>query len=79
MANTKDNLNKYGKPFIGFDEPSSNAMDSISGYTGILVNSPTRVTGWNDKGYAMSFNGSNQYVQFNNKLIDSNTFTIRFK
>ncbi len=79
MANSKDNLSKYGKSLIGFDEPSGNAMDSIGGYTGTLYNAPTRVTGWNGKGYAMSFNGTNQYVQFNNQIIPFGAKSIRFK
>jgi len=79
MANTKDNLRAYGKSFIGFDEPSGNAMDSIGGYTGTLVNTPTRVTGWNGQGYAMSFNGTSQYVQFNDKIIPTGAKTIRVK
>ncbi|MGE7092048.1 LamG-like jellyroll fold domain-containing protein [Lysinibacillus sp. NPDC048646] len=79
MANSKDNLSKYGKTFIGFDEPSGNAMDSISGYTGTLVNSPTRVTGWNGNGYAMSFNGSSQYIKFNSSIFPIGAKTIRFK
>ncbi|OXS65592.1 hypothetical protein B1B04_24900, partial [Lysinibacillus sp. KCTC 33748] len=79
MANSKDNLSKYGKAFIGFDEPSGNVMDSIGGYTGALVNTPTRVTGWNGKGSAMSFNGTNQYITMNNKIIPNGTFTIRLK
>ncbi|KOY83011.1 LamG domain-containing protein [Lysinibacillus macroides] len=80
MANSKDNLSKYGKAFIGFDEPSGNAMDSIGGYTGTLYNSPAHVTGWNGKGKAMSFNGINQYVQFNNSIVPNNSsYTIRFK
>lgn len=80
MANSKDNLSKYGKSFIGFDEPSGNVMDSIGGYTGTFNNAPTRVTGWNGKGYAMSFNGSNQYVQFNDKVLpNGSAFTIKFR
>lgn len=79
MANSKDNLSKYGKAFIGFDEVSGNAMDSIGGYTGTLYNAPTRVTGWNGKGNAMSFNGSNQYIDFNSTIIPNNIFSIRFK
>ncbi|AJK88694.1 MULTISPECIES: LamG-like jellyroll fold domain-containing protein [Lysinibacillus] len=80
MANTKDNLSKYGKSLIGFDEPSGNAMDSIGGYTGTLNNAPTRVTGWNGKGYAMDFNGTNQYVSFKSDFIRlSNSIVIRFK
>lgn len=78
MANSKDNLSKYGKAFIGFDEASGNAMDSIGGYTGTLYNAPTRVTGWNGKGNAMSFNGSNNFIYFNNKLPLGAT-SIRFK
>lgn len=79
MANTKDNLSKYGKAFISFDEASGNAMDYIGGYTGTLTNAPTRVTGWNGKGYAMSFNGNNQRVQFNSNIIPNGKKTIRFK
>ncbi|OXS74273.1 hypothetical protein B1B04_09100, partial [Lysinibacillus sp. KCTC 33748] len=79
MANSKDNLSKYGKAFIGFDEPSGNAMDSIGGYIGTLNNAPTRVTGWNGKGSAMSFNGTNQYVEFNNKIIPLGAKSVRFK
>lgn len=79
MANSKDNLSKYGKAFIGFDETSGNAMDSIGGWTGILNNAPTRVAGWNGKGYAMSFTGTNQYVQFNNGVLPAGEFSIKFK
>jgi len=79
MANSKDNLKAYGKSFIGFDEPSGNAMDSIDGWTGTLYNSPIRVTGWNGKGYAMSFNGTNQYIHFNNPVISQGAKTVRVK
>lgn len=79
MANSKDNLRAYGKSFIGFDEPSGNAMDSIGGYTGTLYNAPTRVAGWNGRGYAMSFNGTNQYVSFNGKIIPIGEKSVRFK
>lgn len=79
MANSKDNLSKYGKGFIGFDEPSGNAMDSIGGWTGTLNNAPVRVAGWNGKGYAMSFNGTNQYVQFNNTVIPIGVRSVMFK
>lgn len=79
MANSKDNLKAYGKSFIGFDEPSGNAMDSIGGWTGTLYNSPVRVVGWNGKGNAMSFNGTNQYVQFNDSIIPTGTKSIRLK
>ncbi|MFJ7918079.1 MULTISPECIES: LamG domain-containing protein [unclassified Lysinibacillus] len=77
MANSKDNLSKYGKASIGFDEPSGNAMDSIGGHTGTLVGSPNRVIGWNGKGYAMSFNGS-QKISFND-LIPVGVYSLRFK
>lgn len=79
MANSKDNLSKYGKAFIGFDEVSGNTMDTIGGYTGTLYNTPTRVQGWNGKGYAMNFNGTNQYVQVNGKVIPMGAKSIRFK
>ncbi|MFJ6207311.1 hypothetical protein [Lysinibacillus sp. NPDC092081] len=80
MANSKDNLSKYGKAFIGFDESSGNAMDSIGGYTGTLVGSPTRVVGWNGKGNAMSFNGVDQSVSFPPSIIQiGKPIVIRFK
>ncbi|WP_107951043.1 LamG-like jellyroll fold domain-containing protein [Lysinibacillus parviboronicapiens] len=79
MANSKDNLNKYGKAFIGFDETSGNTIDSIGGYTGTIYNTPTRVTGWDGKGYAMDFNGTNQYVQYNSKVIPIGAKSIRLK
>lgn len=79
MANSKDNLSKYGKAFIGFDEPNGNAMDSIGGYTGTIYNTPTRVAGWSSRGYAMSFNGTNQYIEFNGSLVSVGVFSIRFK
>jgi len=78
MANSKDNIKKYGVAFIGFDEPSGNAMDSIGGYTGTLYNSPTRVVGWNGEGFAMSFNGRNNFIYFNNKM-PLGAISIRFK
>ncbi|MFJ3387480.1 LamG-like jellyroll fold domain-containing protein [Lysinibacillus sp. NPDC086135] len=80
MANSKDNLRKYGKAFIGFDETSGNSMDSIGGYTGALVGNPTRVVGWNGKGYAMSFNGADQSVSFPPSIIQiGKPIVIRFK
>lgn len=79
MANSKDNISKYATSFIGFDETSGNAMDSIGGYTGTLFNNPQRVSGWNGKGNAMSFNGTNQYVQFNSTIIPIGTKTIRYR
>lgn len=79
MANSKDNLSKYGKAFISFDEASGNAMDSIGGYTGALNNAPTRVEGWNGKGYAMNFNGSNQYIQYNNTIVPIGAKSVRYK
>lgn len=79
MANSIDNISKYATSFIGFDEASGNAIDSIRGYIGTLYNNPQRVEGWNGKGNAMSFNGVNQYVQFNNSIVPTNSFSIRFK
>ncbi|WPK11823.1 LamG-like jellyroll fold domain-containing protein [Lysinibacillus louembei] len=79
MANSKDNLNKYGKAFIGFDEVSGNVLDSIGGYTGTLYNNPQRVIGWDGQGNAMSFNGINQYIQMNSTIIPYGNKTIRFK
>ena len=79
MANSKDNISKYATSFIGFDEASGDVYDSIGGYVGTLYNTPTRVTGWNGEGYAMSFDGSNQYVLMNDKVIPIGAKSIRFK
>ncbi|MDD1502596.1 LamG domain-containing protein [Lysinibacillus sp. CNPSo 3705] len=78
MANSKDNLSKYGKSFIGFDEPSGNAMDSIGGNTGTNFNT-NRLAGWNGKGWSMNFNGLASYLQFNAKVIPIGAKSIRFK
>lgn len=78
MANSKDNLSKYGKAFIGFDEASGNAMDFIGGWTG-KVTGATRVAGWNGQGYSMSFSGINQYVTFNDSVLPLGVKIIRFK
>jgi len=73
-------MKKYGVAWFGFDEPSGVVIDKLgNGYIGTLTNTPPRVAGWNGKGYALSFNGSNQYVQFSNKFIPINEKTIRFK
>ena len=79
MANSKDNIKAYATNFIGFDELSGNTYDNIGGNMGTIYNSPVRVIGWNDEGYAMSFNGTSQYVQFNNHMIKVGNKTIRFK
>ena len=78
MANSKDNLEKYGKVFIDFDDSSTSyTIDSIGGHLGTITGA-TRVTGWNGKGYAMNFNGS-QYINFTNKIIPLGAKSIRFK
>ncbi|MFJ7648581.1 LamG domain-containing protein [Lysinibacillus sp. NPDC097279] len=79
MANSKDNLSKYGKTFISFDEINGNAMDSIGGYTCTIYNTPTRVTGWNGNGNAMSFNGTSQYAQFSSPTLPLGAISIRLK
>ena len=79
MANSKDNISKYAKSFIGFDEIGGNVYDNISGYTGTVYNTPSRVSGWDGKGSAMSFNGTNQYIEFNGKLMPVGAKSIRFK
>lgn len=79
MANSKDNISKYATSFIGFDEASGSVYDNIGGYVGTTYNAPTRVAGWNGEGYAMSFNGSNQYVLMNSPIIPLGNKTIRLK
>lgn len=79
MANSYDNIKKYATSFIGFDEFSGDVYDNIGNTAGTIYNTPTRVTGWNGEGYAMSFNGTNEYVQMNNPIIPLRNKTIRFK
>jgi len=79
VANSKDNISKYATSFIGFDELGGNTYDNIGGYMGTIYNNPTRVEGWNGQGYAISFNGTNQYIQFNSQVFKIGNKTIRFK
>lgn len=70
-------MRKYGVAWFGFDELSGNALDKLGGnYVGNVVGA-TRVTGWNGKGNAMSFNG-NQFCQINSNFA-SDEITYRFK
>lgn len=65
--------------YFSFDETSGNVTDSKGSAIGTVSN-VTRVTGYNGEGNALSFNGTNGYVQFNNKVIPENKdFSIRFK
>lgn len=77
MANSKDNLSKYGKAFIGFDEPSGNVTDTINGYVGTITGA-TKVEGWNDIGNAINFDGKG-YVTFNSRVIPLGKKSIRLK
>lgn len=65
--------------YFTFDEENGNVTDSKGTAVGTVYNAPTRVTGWNGKGKALSFNGTNQYVQFNGKIIPIGAKSIRFK
>ncbi|WP_107951042.1 LamG domain-containing protein [Lysinibacillus parviboronicapiens] len=79
MATTEQLMAQYGVAWFGFDETSGNVYDKLgNGYVG-TVTGATRVEGWNGEGKAMSFNGSNNYVQFTNKFIPINEKTIKFK
>jgi len=69
-------MNKYGVAWFKFDETSGNVIDSKGINVGI-VNGATRVAGWNDLGYALSFNGSAN-VSFSSYILPSKR-SLRFK
>jgi Laminin G domain. len=75
----KQAMNKYGAAWFQFDEEMGNVTDSKGTAVGTIVGGATRVSGWNSQGYAMNFNGTNSYVQFNQTIIPTSSFTIRFK
>jgi hypothetical protein len=79
MATTEQLMAQYGVAWFGFDEASGSVTDKLGGsYVG-TVTGATRVAGWNGEGNAISFNGTNQLVQFNNTIIPTGEKTIRFK
>lgn len=71
-------IRKYGVAWFGFDEASGNVTDKLGGsYIG-TVTGATRVEGWNGEGYAMNFNGVNNFISTNLKPpVDE--FSIRLK
>lgn len=75
---TQKIMNKYGVSWIEFNESNGSVTDSKGDVVGVAYNNPPRVTGWNGEGCAMSFNGTNQYVQFNSPVFN-NTSSIRFR
>ncbi len=80
MASTEQLMTQYGVAWFGFDEASGNVYDKLGlgSYVGTITGA-TRTQGWNNEGSAMSFNGSNQYIQFNNSIIPRGKKTVRFK
>ncbi|WP_107839849.1 LamG-like jellyroll fold domain-containing protein [Metasolibacillus meyeri] len=79
MATTEQLMAQYGVAWFGFDEASGNVYDKLGNdYVGTATGA-TRTSGWNGKDSAMSFNGSNQYIDFNNKIISNGEKTIKFK
>lgn len=76
---TEREMDKYGVSWFKFDEVSGDVTDSKGTAVGTVTGS-TRVTGWDGVGNAISFNGTNDYVLFNQKVIPENSnFSIRFK
>ena len=72
-------MRKYGVAWFGFDETSGNTYDKLGNdYVG-TVKGGTRVDGWNGEGSALGATSINQIVKFNNPIIPSNEFSIRFK
>lgn len=79
MANTVDNMNLHGVSYFKFDESSGNITDSKGTALGTINGGVTRVTGYNGQGSALNFNGTNGYVQFNQKVIPVGKKSIRFR
>jgi hypothetical protein len=61
-----------------FDEASGNVTNSKGTAVGTVTNA-IRVSGWNGEGNAISFNGTNSYVQFNAGIIPLGEKSVRFK
>lgn len=77
LRDTQRLMNKYGVAWYKFDEPSGNTIvDSKGSFNGTAYN-VTRVSGVS--GNVLNFNGTNSYVQFNNKIIPLGEKSIRFK
>lgn len=79
-----DNEYKYYKKHnkvadFSFDEASGNVIDSIDPSVVGTVTGATRVEGWNGEGKALSFNGTSNYVLFNQKVIPTGEISIKFR
>lgn len=73
---TEREMAKSGVGWFKFDEPSGNTSDS-KGTTLGTVTGTTRVSGVSSN--ALRFNGTSDYVQFNQKVIPVGKKSIRFK
>lgn len=80
MATTEQLMAQYGVAWFDFDELSGNVYDKLglNNYVG-TVTGATRTQGWDGLGNAINFNGANQYIQFNQNLIQNGAKTIKFK
>ncbi|OXS74286.1 hypothetical protein B1B04_09165 [Lysinibacillus sp. KCTC 33748] len=80
MATTTEQLMAHhGVAWFDFDEVNGNVIDKLgNGYTG-TVTGATRVQGWNGEGSAISFNGTSDRLEFNNKIFPFGEKTISFK
>lgn len=80
MATTEQLMTQFGVAWFGFDEASGNVIDKLglNNYIG-TVTGATRVGGWNGEGNAMSFDGVDDFVEFNDKIIRIGSKTIRMK
>lgn len=75
---TKYLMDKYGVAWFKFDEDSENIKDSKGSSVGTIFG-VSRVNGWNEKGKALSFNGTNSYASFDTKPFPNGKKSIRFK
>lgn len=69
-------MDKYGVAWFKFDESSGNVTDSKGSAIGTITGA-TRVAGFS--GNALSFDGVDDYVLFNNPAIPTGKKSIRFK
>jgi len=82
-TNWEEPMRKYGIGWYGFDEHSGDTKDKLgSNYIGSIANA-NRVQGWNNKGYALNFNGTSsvlvQVLENSLKLPSIGGLTMRFK
>ncbi|CAH0122552.1 hypothetical protein PAE9249_05124 [Paenibacillus sp. CECT 9249] len=77
-AYTQYIMDKYGVAWFKMDELNGNLIDSKGSSSGVIYEA-NKVSGWNNEGRALNFDGQRSYVQFNQKVIPTGPVSIRFK